>query len=214
MLASDLILMLALIAETSWLYSRMALLIAARDRERDAKLMSMDAVTAAISHEVGQPLTAASLNASAALRWLTPARPNIERAIVSLRAVSDATQRTFDVIRSIRTTFSRGSVEKTEFSLNSLVTETASLLDRELAASKVSLHLSLDESLPLIRADRVQMQRVLVNLFTNAIEFSPWDTERGATNCDTFGDLGRQRRAAPSQRHWHGHRARRPRTYL
>ena len=170
MLASDLILMLALIAETSWLYSRMALLIAARDRERDAKLMSMDAVTAAISHEVGQPLTAASLNASAALRWLTPARPNIERAIVSLRAVSDATQRTFDVIRSIRTTFSRGSVEKTEFSLNSLVTETASLLDRELAASKVSLHLSLDESLPLIRADRVQMQRVLVNLFTNAIE--------------------------------------------
>ena len=48
--------------------------------------------------------------------------------------------------------------------------ETASLLDRELAASKVSLQLSLDEALPPILADRVQMQRVLVNLITNAIE--------------------------------------------
>jgi signal transduction histidine kinase len=50
------------------------------------------------------------------------------------------------------------------------VLATASLLDRELAASKIALDLSLDEALPPIRADRVQMQRVLVNLFTNAIE--------------------------------------------
>ena len=48
--------------------------------------------------------------------------------------------------------------------------DTASLLDRELAASKVSLQLSLDQALPPILADRVQMQRVLVNLFINAIE--------------------------------------------
>ena len=48
--------------------------------------------------------------------------------------------------------------------------ETASLLDRELAGKKISLELSLDETLPPILADRVQMQRVLVNLFTNAIE--------------------------------------------
>ena len=52
----------------------------------------------------------------------------------------------------------------------SLVLDTASLLDRELAASKVSLDLSLDEALPPILADRVQMQRVLVNLVINAIE--------------------------------------------
>jgi len=50
------------------------------------------------------------------------------------------------------------------------VIETASLLDRELAASKVSVQLSLDKALPPILADRVQVQRVLVNLFTNAID--------------------------------------------
>ena len=59
---------------------------------------------------------------------------------------------------------------KPEFSLNGLVRETASALHRELAGEKVSLHLSLDEALPPILADRVQIERVLVNLFTNAIE--------------------------------------------
>jgi signal transduction histidine kinase len=66
MLVANLIVMLALIAESNRLYARLALSTAARNRERETRLMSMDAVTAAISHEIGQPLTAVSLNASAA----------------------------------------------------------------------------------------------------------------------------------------------------
>ena len=100
--------MLALIAETSWLYARLALSTAARNREREARLMSMDAVTAAISHEVGQPLTAVSLSASVGLHWLTQPRPDISKAITSLRAISDDSKRTFDVIKSIRAMFGKG----------------------------------------------------------------------------------------------------------
>ncbi len=66
--------------------------------------------------------------------------------------------------------FAKEPGQATEFNLNDLVLETVSLLHRELAANKVSLQLSLDETLPPILADRVQMQRVLVNLITNAIE--------------------------------------------
>ena len=57
-----------------------------------------------------------------------------------------------------------------EFNLNELARETASLLDREMVAHKVSSHLELDGDLPPILANRVQIQRVLVNLLTNAIE--------------------------------------------
>jgi signal transduction histidine kinase len=170
MLVANLIVMLALIAESIRLYARLALSTAARNREREARLMSMDAVTAAISHEVGQPLTAVSLNASAGLSWLSRPRPDVKKAIMSLRAVSEAGQRTFDVVRSIRATFAKEPGQVTEFSLNDLVPETVALLDRELAASKIALLLALDDALPPIRADRVQMQRVLVNLITNAIE--------------------------------------------
>ncbi len=169
-LVSNLVVMLALITESNRLYARLALSTAARDRERDARLMSMDAVAAAIGHEVGQPLNATNLSASAALEWLTRPKPDHEKAIRLLRDSIDSAKRTFDVMKSIRATFARESGSLIEFSLNDLVRETALLMDRELAAQKISLQLSLDDSLPSILANRVQLQRVLVNLFTNAIE--------------------------------------------
>ncbi len=64
LLFSHFVVMLALIVETNRLYARLALSTAARNRERETRLMSMDAVAAAIAHEVGQPLSAVSLNAS------------------------------------------------------------------------------------------------------------------------------------------------------
>ena len=171
MLVSHLVVMLALIAESNRLYARLALSTAARNREREARLMSMDAVAAAISHEVGQPLAAVITQCDGRPELARRAHSRIvEKAIKSLRATIDAGQRTIDVIKSIRAMFAKGPGTATEFSLNDLVRETASLLDRELAGEKVSLQLALDEALPPILADRVQMQRVLVNLFTNAIE--------------------------------------------
>lgn len=169
-LLSHLFLMIALIAESSRLYARLALSTSIQKREREARLMSMDAVTAAISHEVGQPLSAVTVNAKAALNWLKRPKPDVDMAIKSLDAISDAGQRTFEVIKSIRAMFARGPGPASEFSLNDLVNETASLMDREMASKKVSLQLSLDEEIPPILADRVQLQRVFVNLFSNAIE--------------------------------------------
>jgi signal transduction histidine kinase len=168
-LASSFIVMLALIAETSWLYSRLALSTAVLDREREARLMTMDAVTAAISHEVGQPLNANINNATTALHWLSQTRPNVEKAITALRDTIDDGRRTFDVMKSIRGMFAK-SRATAEISLNDLVSETALLLDRELVGHKVSLEMELDESVPMVLADRIQLQRVLLNLFSNAIE--------------------------------------------
>ena len=169
-LVSDLIIMLALITESNRLYARLALSTAARDRERDARLMSMDAVAAAIAHEVGQPLAAANLNASAALRWLTGLKPDSAKAIGALHEAVDSGRRTFDVIKSIRSTFTNGAGSLSEFSLNDLARKTATLMDRELAARKVAIQLSLDANLRPVRANRVQVQRVFINLLTNAIE--------------------------------------------
>ena len=170
MLFSHLSVLLALIAESNRLYVRLALSTAARNRERDARMMSIDVVAAAISHEIGQPLTAASLSASAALNSLTRGRPDSEMAIKSLRDTVHATQRAFDVARSIRVTFGKRTNSVSQFDLNDLVRETAALLDREMAAHRVSLRLELGEGLPPVLANRIQIQRVLVNLMINAIE--------------------------------------------
>lgn len=170
LLFSNLIVMLALIAETNRLYARLALSTAARNRERDARWMSMEAVAAAISHEVGQPLSAVITNATGGLNWLKREQPDSGRAIMALDAIIEAGKRATDVTKSIRAMFARKPGVVTEFDLNALALETASLLDRELADEKVSLRFALDEALPPVLADRVQMQQVLVNLLTNAIE--------------------------------------------
>jgi signal transduction histidine kinase len=170
LVASHLVVMLALVGEFYRLYARLAKATVARDRERDARLMSMDAMTAVISQEVGQPLTGVNLHARAALGWLQRSPPGVEGAVKSLDATIAAGRRTMDVVKGIRAMFDKRSTEATRFSLNDLVRETASFLERELAGDEVKLELTLDESLPVILADRAQIQRVLVNLFTNAIE--------------------------------------------
>jgi signal transduction histidine kinase len=170
LITANFVVMFALIAESSRLYARLALSVAARDRERETRLMSMDAIAAAIAHEVGQPLTAVTLSAMAGVGWLNREPPNSEMAMKSLHDTIDAGRRTFDVVKSIREAFAPGSRPSSDFSLNDLVRETASLLDRELAAQEIFLQLELDESLPPIHANRAQIQRVIVNLLTNAID--------------------------------------------
>ncbi len=170
MLVSHLVVMLALIAEFNRLYVRLALATSAGNREREARLISMDALAAVMAHEVGQPLTAVSLSARAGLKWLKHKPPAVDSAIKSLHDAIDAGRRATDVMKSLRSTFAKQPDARSELRLNDLVRATASRLSRELDLEKVSLQLLLDEAAPPILADRVQMEQVLVNLFTNAIE--------------------------------------------
>lgn len=91
-------------------------------------------------------------------------------AIKAISGTIEAGQRSFDVIKSIRAMFATGDPAATEFNLNELARETVYLMDRELTGSRVSMQLALDEGLQSVFADRVRLQRVLVNLLTNAIE--------------------------------------------
>jgi len=167
---SQIIVTLALIAEASRNYARLALSVAALKEERESKLMTMEGLTAALAHEVGQPLTAIGNNANAGLNWLSREHPDVDKAIKSLRATIDAGNRTAEVVRTIRAAFRKGGGTATEFCLNDLISDTAALMRRDLSREKIALRMRLEETLPAILADRAQVQRALVNLFTNAIE--------------------------------------------
>lgn len=169
-LFSHLVVMLALIAESNRLHARLALATLARNRERSARLMSLDAVAAAISHEVAQPLTAIRLHAGTGRNLLAATPPDVPGAIKSLDAIFEAEHRTSAVIKSVRAMFAQRREGRTEFNLNDLVRKTVLMMDWELLSHRVSLDLALDDALPPVLADPVQIQRVLVNLVTNAIE--------------------------------------------
>ena len=169
-MVSHLIVMLALIAESTRLYARLALSASAWNREREARLMSTDALAAAISQEVGQPLTAVRMHANCALTHLSGEPPNADRAIGSMRATLEAGNMAIGIVTNIRETFAKNPNARTTFDLADLVRTTLPLLQRELASERVSLQLELDEALPPILADRIQLQRVVTGLLSNAIE--------------------------------------------
>ena len=167
---TNLIVMLALVAESNRLYARVAMATIARNRERSARLMSLDAVAAAISHEVGQPLTAIRLQAGIGRSRLLAKQPDIGKAVNALDAILEAEHRTSAVIKSIRAMFAQRKEGRTEFDLNDMVRETVALMEWDMVAHHVSVEWGLDDALPRVLADPVQIQRVLVNLITNAIE--------------------------------------------
>jgi signal transduction histidine kinase len=171
-LTSHLILLVALVVESNRLYARLVLSRAAQAIEREARLLSMNAVAAAISHEVGQPLAAIALNSAAGTRYLTGSTTERKKASETFREITESVQRCFEIIRSVRAVFAHEQESKIHFSVNDMIRETAALLRRELVDAKISLRLELDESMPFVFANRVQLQQVVINLLKNAIESS------------------------------------------
>ncbi len=191
MLVSNLCVLIALIAESNRLSARLAFSTAARSRERDARLMTVDGIAAAIAHEIGQPLTAASTNVSAAMIWMTRDEPDRDKATEALRDSVEALRLCFDVLRSMRALFARETPAPSDFDVADLLRETVSFVTPELDDANIPLRLVCPRNLPRVRADRVQVQRVLVNLINNAIESmaaTPVHTRRLAIRAQSTGD--------------------------
>ena len=170
MMAAHFLVLIALIAEANRLYMRLALSTAAQGRERDRHFMTVSAMAATFSHEIGQPLTAVTTNAAAGLSWLDRPEPEVGRAIQALREVLEGVHRTNNVAKGLRALIADESREIDEFSINDLARQTAASLERELAADSISLRFDLNPAVPPVRADRGQLQQVLINLIFNAIE--------------------------------------------
>jgi signal transduction histidine kinase len=167
-LFAHLVVMFALIAESNRLYVRLALSTSERHRERTSRAVSMDAVAAIFSQEIGQPIAAAATAARASLNWLNRPRPEPEMAIESVQATLDAGHQAFEVLKGIRSKFAKVPGSRSEIDLNALVREALAVLDRELAARKISLTLSLDEALPPVRGNEAQLRQVLVSLIAHS----------------------------------------------
>jgi PAS domain S-box-containing protein len=137
---------------------------------RVSRLTTMGELAASIAHEVNQPLTAVTNNASACLRLLTDRNlePEVlQRALEEI--VADGT-RASAVIARIRGFIKKAPAEKTELDVNEVIHEVLALAGHELQKNQVLVECQLAKALPLVRADRIQLQQVLLNLIMNSIE--------------------------------------------
>lgn len=169
-LLAGIFVVLALLIETSRLYMQLALSAAAERRRREGQLLSLDAAAAAIAHEVKQPVAAMTTNAAAALIRLRHAEPDKARIEQSLQAIVDDGHRAAEVVGSIRALFGARTLETEPVDLNALVRESLELLSVALAGRRVAVELDLASELPALKLQGRQIQQVMLNLVTNAIE--------------------------------------------
>ncbi|MGB0054385.1 MAG: PAS domain S-box protein, partial [Terracidiphilus sp.] len=129
-----------------------------------SKLTNMGELAASIAHEVNQPLTAVTNNASACRRLL--ANHNLDPEVLhrALDEIIEDGTRASAVIARIRAFLKKKPTEMSEVNVNEVVHETVALAGRQLLESRVRIEYQLTQPLPLVLADRVQVQQVLLNL--------------------------------------------------
>lgn len=139
-------------------------------RERDNKLMNAQAITAAIAHEVRQPLAAIATNASAARRFLKRPQPDYAEVEAALGRIISESHRTSEVFNSIRALFRSADTTLQPIDLNDVIQEALKSVAGEAKHRAVTVRTTLATDLPRIIGHAGQLQEVVINLARNAIE--------------------------------------------
>ena len=177
-----------------WKEAQQALQMTQAELARVSRVTTMGELAASIAHEVNQPLTAVTNNSSACLRLLAAnnLKPEVLRRALE-EIVADGT-RASTVIARIRGFIKKAPVERSKLNINDVIQEVLILANRELDENRVMLERQLTSTLPMVSADRVQMQQVLLNLIMNGIEAMAAITDRPRSLCmqsgiDDSGDV-------------------------
>src|SRR6266481_8178676 len=159
-----------LLVETMFLYSRLASAIILQRRERTNRLLSVEAATAAIAHEIKQPLGSMLLNCDAALEYLKASPLDLEGLRSCLTDVKNENSRANEIVAGVRALFKTTAHQRTMVEINRLVREVLRMVEHDLLVHGVSISIEFQEDVPQVRADPIQLQQVILNLVRNAID--------------------------------------------
>jgi C4-dicarboxylate-specific signal transduction histidine kinase len=132
------------------------------------RMTSLAGLTASIAHEINQPLSGIVTNAGTCLRMLGSEPPNVDGARETARRALRDGNRASEMITRLRALFSKKQIAVESLDLNEATREVIALSLSELQRNRVLLRTDLDDALPLIAGDRVQLQQVILNLLRNA----------------------------------------------
>ncbi len=161
---------------------------------RVSRVMLVGEMSAAITHEVSQPISAIAANAAAGANWLARLPPDIDEARRALIRIADDARGARDVAGRIRSPVKKLPARSDSLDLSTVVGEVLSMIESELRRNRVRLQTVLSDGLPIVPADRIQVQQVLLYLIVNGIEATNGINDRPRelvvfTGVDAVGDV-------------------------
>jgi C4-dicarboxylate-specific signal transduction histidine kinase len=153
-----------------FLYSRLASAITLQRRERTNRLLSVEAVTGAIAHELATPLGAIALNASTVLSQLRSTPRELEDMEDILSDIEADSHRAAAIVSSIRQMTTKTIHRSALTSVEDVGQLALRLLKHDLQINEVSVTAEFQGNLPEVQMDGMELQQVLLNLIRNAID--------------------------------------------
>lgn len=127
-------------------------------------------MSASIAHELNQPLAGIVSNAGAGQRFIDRGKLDLQEMRELLADIGADARRASDVVRGIRGMIKKEQMGRQRICLNDIVTNVVHILGSDALLHSCNLKTSLETNLPLIEADPVQIQQVLINLVVNAFD--------------------------------------------
>ncbi len=135
-----------------------------------SQVLSMGELTASIAHEINQPLTAVVTHGHACVEWLSANPPNLEKTRQTIERIIQDGTRAGAVLSRIRALFKKEAPAKDWFDMNEVIHELTVFLRDEAVRRHISIRTDLVPGLPKVKADRVQLQQVVLNLIMNGMD--------------------------------------------
>jgi two-component system sensor kinase FixL len=135
-----------------------------------ARVATMGELAASLAHQLNQPLTGILSNAQAAHRYLDTSAPDMTEIRAIVTDIIEDNRRASSVIRRMRDLMTKSGGPSVTLDINSLIRDVTALLTSDSIIRNVSVKFELAPGAPLVRADRVDLQQVLLNLLVNALE--------------------------------------------
>ena len=157
------------------------------------RLAAAGELSASIAHEVKQPLAAAAANAYAARNWLAANKLNVSEALSALGQIITSIHRANDVVTGVTAIFKSGDERREPVNINNLILSVLTILQISLRRHGIETETQLDNKLPLVEGNKVQLQQVVLNLVTNAIDAMQSTNLRRLRVCSSRSDSGNVR---------------------
>lgn len=135
-----------------------------------SRMNTMGEMVAILIHEVSQPLTVVSALSQTCLSRLAQEQCADDPLRQSIQQLAEQASRASSIIRNVKRYLIRGTAGRAPVSVSEEIHHACRLVQNRIDAQQTVVKMRVDDSLPTVHADSLQIQQVLVNLLLNGLE--------------------------------------------